>query len=248
MIFEKLRRVEHMSKGKAQTIVITLLVLMYFFSPAVWASTSTHPVPLAANTDSSTCLECHADVKQGKYVHEALDMGCLTCHAIKQEGNETTVSLVSPANQLCFTCHTKSSDAVQHLPYSEGDCTVCHSPHSSNFPAHTLVAHQELCMGCHVSGLPKVNRKKKTVTVPWGVTLTFRQMKGWYYIGLNKEHTANHPVMGHPITGPNTLLGNSAPAITCTSCHCPHTSTHANLRPPQFPNQTALCVSCHTSL
>jgi predicted CXXCH cytochrome family protein len=212
------------------------------------ATTQTHPVELAPDTDSSTCVECHASLQEGKYVHTAMSMGCLTCHAIKRDGGITTVTLVAPANQLCFTCHQKSSDPVQHQPYSEGMCVACHSPHSSNFPAHTLVAEQELCMGCHVRGLPKVNTKKKTVAVPWGVTLTFQQMKGWYYIGLNQAHTANHPVMKHPVTGPNTALGKSAPDITCLSCHRTHASTQSNLRPPQFPNQMALCVSCHTSL
>ena len=103
-------------------------------------------------------------------------------------------------------------------------------------------------MGCHVRGLPKVNAKNKTVSVPWGVTLTFQQMKGWIYLNLNQAHTANHPVMGHPVTGPNSLLGKSAPDITCLSCHRAHTSTQPNLRPPQCHDQMALCVSCHKNL
>jgi predicted CXXCH cytochrome family protein len=214
----------------------------------LWATASTHPVDLAPDTDTSTCLECHATLQEGKYVHAAMSMGCLTCHTIKRDGGTTTVTLGAPSNQLCFKCHQKSSEPVQHQPYSEGLCLACHSPHSSNFPAHTLAAEQELCMGCHVRGLPKVNPKTKTVTVPWGVTLTFQQMKGWYYIGLNQAHTANHPVMGHPVTGPNTLLGESAPDITCLSCHRTHTSTQPHLRPNQFADQMALCVSCHTDM
>lgn len=214
----------------------------------LWAAPQNHPVELAADSDSSTCVECHAKLQEGKYVHTAMSMGCLTCHTIQRNGGITTVVLVAPPNQLCFTCHQKSADAVQHQPYSEGLCVVCHSAHGSNFPAHTLVAEQDLCMGCHVRGVPKVNPAKKTVTVPWGVTLTFQQMKGWYYIGLNPTHTANHPVKGHPVSGPNTLLGTSTPDISCLSCHRVHTSTQPNLRPPQFADQMALCVSCHTNM
>jgi predicted CXXCH cytochrome family protein len=210
------------------------------------ATAKVHPVQLASDTDSSACLNCHSDITKGKYVHTAVTLGCTVCHSIQNQGNVTQVALVSPPDQLCFTCHTKSSDAVQHRPYSEGDCTVCHSPHSSNFPAHTLAGHEDICMGCHVKGLPKVNQTKKTVVVPWGVSITLKQMPRWYYIGLNKQHTANHPVMGHPVTGPNTLLGKSAPEITCLSCHQAHTSTQANLRPAKFANQTDLCLSCHT--
>ena len=230
------------------SVGIALLLLASALSSIASSTTvKMHPVHLDPDTKSSTCLECHSSLKDGKYVHTAMQMGCATCHSIQEEKNGTSVALVSPVDQLCFTCHQKSSDPVLHQPYAERACTVCHSPHSSNFPAHTLVAHQDLCMGCHVRGLAKVNEKTKMVTVPWGVSLTFRQMKGWYYIGLNPEHTANHPVMGHPVTGPNTLL-KSTPDITCLSCHKAHASTHSNLRPPQFANQTDLCVSCHTTL
>lgn len=229
---------------------LAIAVLLASALPSIASSTTSkmHPIHLDPDTKSSACLDCHANLKEGKYVHAAMEMGCTTCHSIQERKNETSVTLVSPSDQLCFMCHQKSSDPVLHSPYAEGACTVCHSPHSSNFPAHTLAAHQDLCMGCHVRGFAKVNEKKKTVTVPWGATLTFHEFKGWYYIGLNPAHTANHPVMGHPVTGPNTLLAKSAPDISCLSCHKAHASTRTNLRPPQFANQTDLCLSCHTSL
>lgn len=232
---------------RKMSMIVGLLLASLTAAAASSEVAKMHPVHLDPDTKSSTCLECHAGIKEGKYVHSAMEMGCNACHAIQEVKNGTSVGLLAPVEQLCFTCHQKSSDAVQHLPYAEGACTACHSPHASDFRAHTLAAHQDLCMGCHVRGLAKVNPKKKTVTVPWGVTLTFHQLKGWYYIGLNAAHTANHPVMGHPVTGPNSLL-KSAPDITCLSCHEAHASTQPNLRPPQYANQTALCVSCHSSL
>ena len=175
-----------------------------------------------------------------------MSMGCTTCHSIQTTGATTSVGLILPPGQLCFMCHPQSSEPVAHQPYAEGACTVCHSPHASNFPAHTLVDHKTLCMGCHVRGMPKVNTKKKTVTVPWGVSLTFKQMNRWYYLGLDPTHTQNHPVMGHPVTGPNSLLPSS-PEIGCLSCHQPHTSTSPYLWPPKYKTQTDLCVSCHTN-
>ncbi len=227
---------------------IALLAIAGWPGRAAATAPKVHPVQLASDTSSSTCLNCHSDLTKRKYVHTAVGMGCAVCHSIQNNGNVTQVTMVSPPDQLCFTCHTKSSDPVQHQPYSEGACLVCHSPHASDFPDQTLASHQEICMGCHVYGLPKVNRKKKTVTVPWGATMTWKQVPRLYYIGLNKARTANHPVEGHPVTGPNTLLGKSAPEITCLSCHQAHTSTQPNLRPAKFGNQTDLCVSCHTTL
>lgn len=226
-----------------------LLALAYVLVPAIASGTpTTHPVPLTKDTKPSTCLECHTDINQGKYVHTAMQMGCTTCHAIDNGANGTTVTLVSPPDQLCFTCHQKSSDPVLHRPYAEGACTVCHSPHASNFPAHTWVGRQELCMGCHVEGLPKVNYATKTVTVPWGRTLTFKEMKGWLYLRLNAAHSKNHPIEGHPVTGPNTALGKGAPDITCLSCHEPHASTLAHLIPPRDSATDSLCLSCHKSM
>lgn len=213
------------------------------------AAAPLHPVQLAANTEASTCLECHSYLKDGKYVHTALEMGCMVCHQIEEVSGGTSVKLLSPPNELCFTCHTKSSDPVQHLPYSQGSCIVCHSPHSSDFPAHTLAAHQDICLGCHARGLPKLNMAKKSITTPWGATFTSPKFRGVAYLGLNKTHTANHPTGGHPVSGPNPLHGASGPKeMSCLACHEAHTSTQVHLRLRQYPTQMQLCTSCHTNI
>lgn len=209
------------------------------------AQAAQHPVPLGKNPTSKECLTCHADKTRGKYVHSAMAMGCTTCHEVTSARGVTLVSLVSPADELCFTCHAKSTDKHLHAPYAQGNCIVCHSPHSSNWPDQLLAAPQNICMGCHVRERLKVNFRRGTATVPWGVTLTLDQLKGWHYLRLNKALTANHPIEGHPVTGPNRALGAGAPAITCLSCHEPHYSNHANLLPPKFSNTTELCDSCH---
>lgn len=212
-----------------------------------------HPVPLGKNPDPSVCAECHSDKSQGKYVHSAIAMGCTTCHDVTSAKGVTLISLVSPANDLCFTCHEKSNDKVLHGPYAEGLCVACHSPHTSNYPDQLLTDRQDLCLGCHARARLKANRRKQTVKTPWGVTLTFAQMQGWQFLNLNKTLTANHPVEGHPITGPNTALGKGE--ITCLSCHEPHHSKKPNLLPPNVRSTsqeralglypTALCETCH---
>jgi predicted CXXCH cytochrome family protein len=240
-----------LSRKRRSCFCVVFAVLLGGLTHLSFASTisstapATHPVALAPDTDASTCLGCHSNIQEGKYVHSAMQMGCLSCHVIQQQGGTTVVALNAPADQLCFSCHTKSTDSVQHMPYRTGGCTVCHSPHASNFPAHTLVAHQDLCLGCHAQGLPKVS--KNTITTPWGARFTSAQFKRVFYLGLNKAHTANHPVEGHPVTGPNSLVAK-APGLSCLSCHTAHTSTEAHLRPPQFKTPLSLCLSCHTSM
>ena len=100
-------------------------------------------------------------------------------------------------------------------------------------------------MGCHVRSRLKVNAKNRTAKVPWGLTVTFDQLKGGQYIGLNKALHANHPIEGHPVVGPNTAMGKGAAEINCLTCHQPHHSESANLLPAKLGNETALCESCH---
>ena len=218
----------------------------------VWSSGGAHPVTLKPNAESSICSECHSSISKGKYVHSAMTMGCTTCHQVKNEKGVTYVNLVDPVTQLCLTCHSIAQDKVLHRPYKLGDCIVCHSPHASDFPAHTWVSQQDTCLGCHARARLKVNARKKTVRVPWGITLTFNQMQGWMYLNLNATLTANHPVEGHPVSGPNTALGPKAPPITCLSCHRPHGANHANLLPKMPPDPgmslcktCGLCLDCH---
>ncbi len=204
-----------------------------------------HPVPLKKDVNSAECIGCHGDKSKGKHVHSAIAMGCTTCHVVTSVKGATLVSLVSPADQLCFTCHEKSGDKVLHGPYAQGKCTVCHSPHASAWPNQLRAPTQDLCMGCHVRARLKINAQKRIATLPWGAKVTFDQLQGAQSLGLNKALTANHPVEGHPVTGPNTELGKGAAAITCLSCHQAHHSKQANLLPANLSSATALCESCH---
>ncbi len=223
---------------------LTAVILLLFASSAR-ADLHQHPVLLPANVDPSKCLACHNDKATGKYVHTAISMGCTTCHAVANVKGATYITLTSPSNQLCFTCHTVSTDTVQHPPYKEGNCVFCHSPHASNFPAHLYASPQDVCMACHVRGLMKVNRKAHTLTLSWGATIPFKEMDSWFYLNLNKTHKLNHPVEGHPVSGPNVALGKDSPPITCLTCHEPHHSTVANLILPKYKTTTSLCESCH---
>ena len=221
----------------------------------VWSSGGPHPVRLKANTPDTQCKECHADVAKGQYVHTAMIMGCTICHQIRNKGDITRVKLVSPVTQLCLPCHSLSKDKVLHPPYKQGECIVCHSPHASDFPNHMWASVQDTCLGCHARSRLKVDAKQNTSTVPWGITLTFAQIQGLQYLGLNPALTANHPVEGHPVSGPNTALGPNAPPITCLSCHRAHGSNFAHLLPKTPPDPTmplckscSLCVDCHRNM
>lgn len=221
----------------------------------VWKNGGEHPVSLKADTPDRRCTECHTDVGKGKYVHTALITGCSSCHQIQNKGGVTRVNLIAPVSRLCLNCHPLSKEKVLHFPYQKGECIVCHSPHASDFPNHTWAAAQDLCLGCHAAARLKVDAKQKTAVVPWGISVSFAQIQGLRYLGLNETLTANHPVAGHPVSGPNTALGPNAPPITCLSCHHAHSSNFAHLLPKTPPDPAmplckscSLCVDCHHNL
>jgi predicted CXXCH cytochrome family protein len=224
--------------------LLTNLVLLSFASSS-FAEIPRHPVVLPENVAPSKCLECHNDKAKGKFVHTAISMGCTVCHSVANVKGATYITLSSPSNQLCVSCHTLSTDPVGHLPYKEGNCVACHSPHASDFPAQLHASPQDVCMACHVRGRMKVNRESHTLTLPWGTVIPFKEMDSWTYLNLDKTSSFNHPVEGHPVSGPNSSLGNDAPPITCLSCHEPHHSTQSNLIRPKYRSVSSLCESCH---
>jgi len=152
-----------------------------------------HPVPLGNKPDTTRCIGCHADKTKGKHAHFALAAWCTACPAVTQAHGVTTINLVAPSKELCFSCHAKSNEKVSHGPYGQGNCVVCHSPHSSNWTNQLLAPTQDPCMGCHVRARLKVNAKRRTAKVPWGATLTFDQPEGWQCICLDKELLSTIP-------------------------------------------------------
>lgn len=233
--------------------LLTLLILFALPSLAqapadIWSSGGRHPVEVTANTN---CSECHSYLLKGKYVHTAVSMGCPTCHAVTNKADGTYVELVSPVNQICLTCHPLSSEKLQHGPYKRGDCVICHSPHSSDFPQHTWVEHQNLCLGCHTHERLKLYTATHTGLLPWGITLNAAQTKGLPFLRLNRNLTKNHPLQGHPVSGPNKPAGRDAPPVTCLSCHNPHASGFPflyampdNWETYPCPN-CLICMKCH---
>jgi predicted CXXCH cytochrome family protein len=206
------------------------------------ASVVEHPVPVQANTPAATCLECHGSLAKGKYVHSAMEAGCTTCHSIQTRDGVTRIALVAPPEKLCESCHALSTDKVLHGPYRDGLCVTCHSPHGTDFPNHTWASAQDICLGCHARQRLKEDAKAKTVTTPWGKTLSLAEMKGWTYLNLNNTLTANHPVEGHPVSGPNRKP--NLPPLGCESCHQVHASNYKNLLTAGPPKDMPLCATC----
>ncbi len=105
------------------------------------------------------CFECHENVKEQLAMantHAPVEEDCSTCH--DPHSSETRFQLVSPAKQLCESCHREVSpdvyaaidkSKVQHEPVAKGECTSCHRPHGSAVASLLKGKGIELCGTCH---------------------------------------------------------------------------------------------------
>jgi predicted CXXCH cytochrome family protein len=195
-----------------------------------------HPVPLDKNTDSSKCLECHADKAKGKSVHTAVSTGCTSCHEIRVNKDVTRVKLITttPA-ALCFTCHADKNPAetkgVVHKP-AVRDCLKCHESHASDNPNHLLKPtaggeKENLCLGCHAIGVHTPE-------------------KGSRHAALDAGCDACHVAHKTGASGDREFtkhLKKASPAL-CLDCHDPKDADLAKAHQNQ-PFEKADCVACH---
>ena len=126
--------------------VYAVLLIMLFF----------HVSPGPAASSENPCSPCHQDLIQPATLkHPAFSFGCLVCHDTvpgKEHPHEKeSVLLKKGTPDLCYTCHdeTKFQGKYVHAPISKGECTSCHSPHSSETGKLLKSETPELCFSCH---------------------------------------------------------------------------------------------------
>lgn len=209
------------------------------------AQTTEHPYIEADAIKSETCLTCHPDKEEGKFVHSAVALGCGSCHQATSEKKRTTITLLAAGGELCAVCHEASKDPVLHGPYKAGQCLTCHDPHTSNFPKQTRADVSILCMSCHSVNRPdvQIDREAKTVTILGNQTLAFDAYREAQKIRLGQSGSSGHPIVGHPITGKDPRRKDAM--LNCLSCHAAHSSTRPGLLPPGVKGEAGLCVVCH---
>ncbi len=129
------------------------------------------------------CNQCHES--SGSYAFRKLDA---TGTSALSSGRSVSGRLVQPVSLLCVDCHASKSQKVVygdhlwlHGPVAQGECTLCHQPHQSEF-RYLLLKNRsvELCGSCHTKG----------------------------YISENEEHTKGEECISchNPHAGKNHLL------------------------------------------
>ena len=228
-------------KYTGKRVMFLLLLVLTGALPALAAE---HPVPLPKDVQDKNCLECHDEKTKGKAVHSAMQMGCSACHNVKSDGTTTTVELAAPKNQLCFTCHDKSKEEVLHKPYEEGQCTTCHSPHSSDFPKQTRAEGNTLCLACHAARTVSGDK----VTLFAAQEISAQEFDAIPKILPNDKAQIGHPFASHPVSGMADPT-NPAQKISCLSCHDQHASSQQNLirdvKDAKTGKNGDICNACH---
>lgn len=220
-------------KHRHNTILGLLLIVL---TCGLRLAAEEHPVPLPKDAD---CASCHDDKTKGKAVHSAIAMGCTTCHEVKTDGSTTTVSLIAPKEQLCFTCHDKSKEEVQHGPYEKGQCVTCHDPHTSDFPKQLRAEGNALCMECHSE------RKKldENVSLFGTQTMNKAQFAEIPKVVPNPAVKMGHPFARHPMADVPDPVRHEK--MSCLSCHEPHYSKAEKLITVAKTNNGDICGVCH---
>jgi predicted CXXCH cytochrome family protein len=104
-----------------------------------------------------------------------------------------------------------------------------------------------LCRACHVAGQNGVVLGEKTVLMPWNRKISLADYQSAPKLGLDANGETGHPVLGHPMTGVNTLASDKG-ALTCSTCHQAHTSKSESLMPDTATNSIQLCEQCHNKV
>jgi len=201
-----------------------------------------HPYIEPRDIKPETCLTCHPEKKQGRFVHAAVKMGCANCHRIVSDQNKTTIDLIASLPNLCERCHEVSQDPVLHAPYRNGQCLICHDPHASEFKAQTRAEVNSLCLRCHA---PKSNAGS-SVNLFGLQSVSKAELEAAPKIDLDPSLRFGHPRPAHPVAEVADPL-HAGEKISCLSCHAPHASELPHLLVSANDGES-ICDACHRAI
>lgn len=215
--------------------------------PIITQVTAEHPYIDPKQIKTETCIKCHPNKAQGKFVHTAVAQGCENCHTAASENNKTTITDVAVGGDLCAMCHEAAKATVQHAPYKNGQCLVCHDPHTGDFPKQTRAAVNQLCLTCHGPADERPQANGDQLVVLFGGKVKLPEAYYQQVPILPLHDGVGHPLQGHPVStviDPNT---KAQVAMDCLSCHQPHAGNSPRMLVKDQKDDMAFCNTCHNS-
>lgn len=259
------------------------------FAGAAWggapepAGAAARPASMPAEAHlkigAQECAECHGELAGKANVHPAA-LDCAQCHEYSEtpEAEEGRVRLAGEGAALCFTCHAETQKALEtkkfsHMP-AQGECTLCHDPHSSDNERLLKGRTQELCATCHEETGERIGAAKfvhapikehgcaachdphasdaaqMLKAEPEALCMSCHR---WEESPNPKNRTrkrilATSDGRGHPVTG-HPYTGAADPSaegkkITCLSCHDSHSGAIPSRLRPGKVKDD-FCSRCH---
>ncbi|MCY2926687.1 MAG: cytochrome c3 family protein [Planctomycetota bacterium] len=140
---------------------------------------------------------------------------CKFCH-------DPSKSFGAPAADTCRQCHKPHYDQQwddwTHGPVALGQCSLCHTAHSSRYAGLLTAPMPDLCLGCHEA--------KRTLERPYHATATVQACTNWH---------------DPPFAGNRQLLPDSAAYARRAGRGVVLPSKHNEWKKPDA------CVRCHTA-
>lgn len=220
------------------------------------------------------CIDCHSDLIDNTVVHPITEQGCEFCHTATGEehpGEKAGFTFDSPFPDMCYMCHDDKNRLMHvHSPVAEGDCSVCHDPHSSKYKSlikddfsdnacvdchfieteTAMTVHGPVmegnCQDCHNPHQSdhKYNIKKESKEMC--LSCHDQEIKiGNRVIESVADNLERKQVIHEPIKSGD-----------CTTCHTPHSGDYPNLLIASYPvkqyaeatvENFELCFICHDS-
>jgi predicted CXXCH cytochrome family protein len=243
--------------GKPAYALFFLTLFISVFLPVFLRS-------LVAAEKKVNCLTCHKQLAKGKFVHQALAMGCPTCHGgingrtfPHKKTNALAKGLSSEQPELCYGCHDPGMFSKKNVHPAVGmGCTSCHNPHSSKNAKLLKSKPPSLCFTCH----DKTGFTKKTVHPPVaaGECLTCHAPHATDEMALLLNKPVEVCLMCHAGVShwPHFSLGTAqekerpdpvrpGKPFYCGSCHNPHSADGPALLKFKAQSSREFCTHCH---
>lgn len=189
----------------------------------------------------------------GPALRRMLLVGCVllcgvgTAHAVESDRD---LKLKKGARgKLCVACHDGFEETLKrrylHTPLSEGDCTGCHDPHTSNNAMLLAAESGALCLECHDEMHKPKARSVHEVFAEGKCAQCHDPHASDNKMNLVKAGSALcfecHEALGERIA--NNEFAHEPVEEDCLECHTPHVSENNTklLRDAQ----PGLCLECH---
>lgn len=197
-----------------------------------------------------TCIDCHDNLMNKKVVHPVAEESCDYCHELTGDKhptrNKKDFSMTDKLPDLCFMCHEIPDGKHTHVPFEEGECTMCHSPHSTDNEKLLVSAPtSNLCFECHFNVFPDDD-------------FLHRPVAEGNCQGCHDPHRSDQKHLlklqlpylcfkCHEETGSELKASHVHPPFEddCQNCHGNHNSKERKLLVSKTPD---LCFDCHDDI